>query len=394
MRWTCHGLRCLLALPMLAAGCLSSPDPRHNPPGPPQQAEKAQGDAAPVVARLQRPEADSASRPVPAAPAAPSVADPSGLRPAQLTIRAWVNGKPIFDDELVQDSAADLFNNQRLPEPQRSARKLEIFKDHLQRLIDMEVVLQDAYRKLEKNKQALDKLKDIANRQFEKRLREIRDKLGSEDRFQEWLHIQNMTVDKLRLREERVFISQQYLYSRVGSTEDAVGPLEEKEYYDQHPNEFRTVDKVEWQDLFLAVGPKHPTLADARRFADQVVARLRRGESFATFQQYDDGVGASNHGLGIGQQRGQIQPREVEAYLWNMRDGEVGPPLELSTGVHVFRLVKRHHAGQLPFDEKVQAQIRIKLRNEIGERERKQIIRELTEHAIINVVSPAQSPLP
>jgi hypothetical protein len=395
MSGSCHGRRLLALLLLALAGCLGSQDPRLIPPGPPQPAERPPAEGQPVVARLQHPETTPPSPSVPAAPAAPTaVAGTSGPRPMQVTIRAWVNGKPIFDEELVQDAAHDLFAIQQLPEPQRSARKLEIFKQHLQQMIDMEVVLQDALHKLEKNRPAMDKLKEIANREFEKRLRTIRQKLGSDEHFQEWLRIQNLTVETLRQKEERLFIAQQYLFSRTGSIQDTVGPLEEKEYYDQHPNEFRTVDKVEWQDLFIAVGPKHPTLADARHFADQLVARLRRGEAFINFLQYDDGVGAANKGMGIGEQHGQIQPPEVENYLWKMRDGDVGPPLELSTGVHIFRLVKRHHAGQLPFDEKVQAQIRAKLRAEIGERERKQIIRELTERAVIVVVSPSQSPLP
>ena len=49
--------------------------------------------------------------------------------------------------------------------------------------------------------------------------------------------------------------------------------------------------------------------------------------------------------------------------LWQLRDGQVGPLVELPTGFHVIRLVKRTHAGVLPFnDEKVQKQIRDKLR--------------------------------
>ena len=68
-----------------------------------------------------------------------------------------------------------------------------------------------------------------------------------------------------------------------------------------------------------------------------------------------------------------------------MRDGDVGPILDISTGVHVFRLVKRTYAGQMPFDEKVQAQIKNKLKREVWERERERIIRELTAKAVIQI---------
>jgi len=48
--------------------------------------------------------------------------------------------------------------------------------------------------------------------------------------------------------------------------------------------------------------------------------------------------------------------------LFQMKDGQVGPLIELTNGFHVIKLVHRDHAGQQPFDEKTQTRIREKLR--------------------------------
>jgi parvulin-like peptidyl-prolyl isomerase len=73
--------------------------------------------------------------------------------------------------------------------------------------------------------------------------------------------------------------------------------------------------------------------------------------------------------------------------LFRLRDGEVGPLVELETGFHVVRLVKRQHAGVLPFDSKVQTQIRDKLKGEIFQLEMKRIVRELKRKAVIEIAS-------
>ena len=64
-------------------------------------------------------------------------------------------------------------------------------------------------------------------------------------------------------------------------------------------------------------------------------------------------------------------------------DGDVGPLIELSTGFHVIRLVKREYAGRKPFDVPVQILIREKLRQEIAAREMKKMINELKKTALI-----------
>jgi parvulin-like peptidyl-prolyl isomerase len=162
-----------------------------------------------------------------------------------------------------------------------------------------------------------------------------------------------------------------------------VGPEMIKEWYDQHPNEFRTVDKVKWQDIFIATA-NHGPAAQARHVAEEILERVRRGEKFDNCLQLDEGDSWSyRKGEGNGQRRGEIKPPELEPYLFGMKDGQVGSLVELSTGYHVFRLLKREVAGQLPLDDKLQLSISQKLKNEIAEREYKRIIKELKERAVI-----------
>src|SRR5262249_24100521 len=150
--------------------------------------------------------------------------------------------------------------------------------------------------------------------------------------------------------------------------------------------------KVKWQNLFIAVGPKHPTLADARCFAEDVVARWRNGEDLDQLLEFDDGTARANKGEGIGETHEDIRPRELEPFLFAMRDGEFGPLVELPTGVHIFRLVKREQGGVMTFDDKVQRMIDNKLRNEVFDRERRYLVRELRERYRDAIVVVNQRP--
>ena len=89
---------------------------------------------------------------------------------------------------------------------------------------------------------------------------------------------------------------------------------------------------------------------------------------------------------GLGQKRGEIRPTECESSLFQMKQGDIGPVVELPTGFHVFRLVKREYAGQSTFDDKIQDEIRKKLQMQIFEREYKYVIKDLKQKAKVQIL--------
>lgn len=276
-----------------------------------------------------------------------------------------------------------------MPEPQRSAQQVEIFKRELEQLIDREIIVQEIYRKLEKNPKVLEKLTRSGEKDFEKQVVSMKNRahVKTDDELKELMVREGTSMESMRKQFMRTFLSSEYMKSRLWEVITAeVGHLEIEEYYKNHMNEFQTVDNVKWQDLFVAIGGKRRTLADARRFAEDLVARLKKGEDFKKLLEFDDGDSHFRGGDGYGQRRGEIKPADLEPYLFRMHDGDIGPIVPLSTGVHVFRLVKREYAGQMPFDDKVQMTIANKLKNEIANRRSKEIMAELRSKAIVEIV--------
>jgi len=349
-------------------------------------------ETTPRVARSQQQDpADQKNRPQLAPPQAspppPYIpGDNNGIqqtnleRRVRVNVRAWVNGKPMFDDEVMQAlSPATIQQASSLPEPTRSERLAEVYNQTLENMIDQEVAFQDAVHKLEiGNKDAFQHLKQIVGVDYEKQLKKMRESGRiTEAQIKEFEH-------NLRRQMERNIISGEYLRSRIFPIATAqANPLAIKEYYEKHINEFQRPDSVKWLDVFIAVGPKYPTVADAKRFAEDLVSKCRTEADFAKLLPFDDGDSKYRNGEGMGSRRGEIKPPELEETLFRMKVGDMAQVIPISTGVHILRLTQRENAGLIPLDEKTQKQIENKIKNQVFENEYKRIIRELRNRSTI-----------
>lgn len=302
-------------------------------------------------------------------------------RSARAAVRAWVNGRPIFDDEVILE--LEMRNPAALRET--STDKItKAYNETLGNIIDLEIAYQDAVRKLEKgNPRALEKLREHVDREYDKQSRAIR-KSVPDDKFAE-------IAPTFRRQLERQFIGMEYIRSRVFQEVDKIGYLQVKDYYDTHLNEFQKVESVKWQHIFIAVNAKHSSLTEAQRFAEGLLDRVRKADpakqeaAFEELSLYDDGDSKTRKSLGFGSRKGEIQPKELEETLFTMSNGQIGPLVTVSTGVHIFRMVQRDAGGQSPLNDTIQSQIRNKIRNQIFDREFKRFVRELKVRAVVEI---------
>jgi parvulin-like peptidyl-prolyl isomerase len=304
------------------------------------------------------------------------------------TIRATVNDQAILDEEVRAAAYGELLRATALPEPERSRRTAEIYNDALNRIIEREVVLQKAFELLKKNgERFLKKLQEAAHEGFDKQvLAQVKksNNFKTDAEVERYFAEQGVQLSSVRRSWERNFMEFEYLRNQVFPLlETRVNHQMIVDYYEKHPEEFAVTDNVKWQDLFVATA-KHGSRDEARAFAASLVAQARKGADFVKLvKEHDDGDSTLRDGDGVGSKRGEIKPAEAEALLFRLADGQVGDPIEMPSGFHIVRLVHRQKAGQLPFDEKVQKQIRDKLRNEFFQTEIKKIVRELRRKAVI-----------
>lgn len=320
----------------------------------------------------------------------PSTSSTTGIRPAslnsrtqELMIAARVNGKPLFVKEIQIGISREEFENRmkNLPPSLQLEERDRMQREALDDLIDREVAYQEAIRKLQQiNPKALDKLKEFVGQEVDKTIATSR-RLNPNVSEQEI----ERSLPELRRRMEREIIASEFLRSKVSSNIQVYFD-DVKDYYETHKQEFQRPAHIEWQDIFIAAGtPKCSTVAQARQYAQGLLKTLGPGDDLTKLIAYDDGVAKLNQARGLGTQVGKIQPAEVEPHLLKLKEGQIGPIVELPTGVHIIRLVKHEAGGVIPLDEKTQTTIRNTLRRQIVDREIKRVAKELRARAVVEI---------
>jgi len=338
--------------------------------------------------RLQRDDTEESDSQVHAAVYQP-IPQPDPAQTA-VRVRAQVNGVAILDSEVKEACYPQLMQTQSMPEPERSARRAEIVRQQLDQIIDREIILQDLFQRLSKQKRVLEKLDEAADKEFEKRLKTIKEhnpNMKTDEDIKKGFKSMGLSMEGFRRQIKRDFMAREYMRNLVFPAIDSgIGLPEIRKYYLEHLDEFKQEDRVEWQDIFIDQS-KFAGREEARRVAQYVAAQARSGQDFLRLAaQYDKENSGFGKAEGLGQKKGEIRPTECESYLFRMRPGEIGPVVELPTGFHVFRLVKREFAGQTPFSDKIQDDIRKKLQMQIFEREFQYIVKELKQKARVQIL--------
>ena len=301
---------------------------------------------------------------------------------------AIINAKATICAEEVETAAYQFLQPTfRLEEPARSQKQREIRQKTLEQLVERELVLLDMQERLDKaNPRTMKRLLKLAHDEFRKTwLRSMMKGNGFKDpkAFEKFLAQRGMSLPILKRQWIRNFLSQEYLRNRIIPSVKKISREDLLTYYRTNAKEFELKDRVEWQDIFISA-ENQGSFAKAKAVADQIVQRAQRGEDFVKLcKAHDEGDSELRDGAGIGQHRGEIDPPEAEAYLFRMKEGQIAPPIKMSSGYHVVRLVKRERAGRKPFDEKVQNEIRNKLRRELAMREMRAFVDRLKRRAVI-----------
>jgi parvulin-like peptidyl-prolyl isomerase len=304
-------------------------------------------------------------------------------------IRAHVNGLPIMDDEIREAMVMHMGELAQMPDSRRAAAFQEMTTREIDRLIERELILQDAFTKIKeiKKPQLIEELKREAAKEADKRLKDIKKatKTTTDEEFTAFLKQQGLSAEGLRRQTERNFMMTEYIRNVIYPSIQRISLQHVRDFYEENPQLFEVPDRVKWLDIFVDAS-RFPDVATARQHAEKLAERARNGEDFAALvKQFDHGDSSLRSGVGIGQKRGEIQPMVAEATLFSLKAGEVGPIIDMGFGFHVVKVVERDVAGREPFDEKCQLKAKKMLGSQIAEREYNRIVADLKRTATIVV---------
>jgi hypothetical protein len=322
-----------------------------------------------------------------ASPAA--VAEPTAVRsqvPARTVFEAGQAAARVGDDVItiheLKVAMAQRRKSLPIDQPLSRDETMMLARSVLNDLIDRSVVLQEAKHDL-KDAKNLKKVMDIADKIWlQEEMPPMLQRTSSANIYElkRKMAEQGESLDEVREQFRLKFVSQGYLEQKL-SPRMKVDLLEMREYYSTHLKDFDRPAQVTWREVLIEIDASK-TRAEARRKADILLARLRRGEDFATVARTgSEGPNKSSGGLWQ-TAPGSYSVPAVNAALESLPLGQASQVLEGPTSYHIVVVEARRSAGPAPFAE-VQKKIWGILRQGKVERESTAYLDKLRKRTII-----------
>jgi peptidyl-prolyl cis-trans isomerase SurA len=273
----------------------------------------------------------------------------------------------------------------KLPPGQRLSHEElnKVAEQVLDQMIDRKVILQEVRRKLKDHKK-LDQINAIAEKAFrENELPGLLRKFAAanETELKQKLEEKGQTLDEKRQAFRDEFLTQGFIEQEVGPRLK-VGLPEMRDYYNAHLKDFDQPAQWTWREVVIEF-KKYPSRADARRKADAVLARLRRGDEFAEVARAEsDGPNKKQGGLWEKMAPGSYLVSEVNDALNDLPLRQVSQVIEGPNSYHVVRVEERREPGPARFDE-VQDKLRESIRQQKIEREMNAYIEKLRGRTLV-----------
>jgi len=292
-------------------------------------------------------------------------------------IAAVVGDSIILGSEIEEKAAPLLAEVSRLPEAsKRAARAAALRREVLERLIDDELILQ----------QAAELKLTVTSEQVDASIEEIKRQNNiDDDQLREALRAQGMSMAAYRADLKKQLLRFRVINIAVGSRV-TISDDDVKTYYDRHMKDGANV-QVRASHIFIAI-PENAdpsVVAEKQAQAKKLLDRALAGEDFAKLaREASDDPATRAEGGDLGYFGKDMLPKAIEELVFAMKVGEVRGPIRVDRGFHVIKLVDRKVKDPKPFDE-VKDDIRMQLRQKDMERQTKIYLAELRKKTLVDI---------
>lgn len=134
---------------------------------------------------------------------------------------------------------------------------------------------------------------------------------------------------------------------------------EARKYYEEHIDEFRTVDQVQVRHILVRpTSPDADAEVKSKEKAEKILELIRNGADFSTVaRQISEDKISGQKGGDLGYlTREQLDP-ELATFIFSMNPGEVKGPVKTSLGYHIIKLDEKKLGDQIEF-ERVENKVR------------------------------------
>jgi parvulin-like peptidyl-prolyl isomerase len=292
-------------------------------------------------------------------------------------VAAVVGDNVVLASEVEEKAAPLMADVTRMPDPdKRAARASALRREVLDRLIDEELILQ----------QATDLKLSISSEQVDSSIEEIKKQNNiDDDQLREALKGQGMSMAHYRADIKRQLLRFRVLNIAVGSRVN-ISDDEIKAYYERHMKGGANT-QVRASHIFITIpeGADRAAAEEKRAQAQKILERAKAGEDFAKLaRELSDDAATRAEGGDLGFFGKDMLPKPIEELVFSMQPGEIRGPVRADKGFHVIKMVDRKVKAPKPLDD-VKDDIRMQLRQKDMERQTKNYLQELRKKTLVDI---------
>jgi peptidyl-prolyl cis-trans isomerase SurA len=291
---------------------------------------------------------------------------------------AAVVGENIILGSEVEEKAAPLMAEvSKMGDPaKRSARAQALRHEVLERLIDDELILQ----------QAAELKLTVTSEQVDASIEEIKRQNNIDDeQLRQALRGQNMTMAGYRADLKKQLLRFRVINIAVGARV-TISDEDVKAYYDRHMKSGSNV-QVRASHVFIAIpeSADPSVVKEKQALAQKILERAQAGEDFAALaRELSDDAATRAEGGDLGLFGKDMLPKPIEEMVFAMKPGEIRGPIRADRGFHVIKLVDRKIKTAKPLAE-VEDDLRMQLRQKEMERQTKTYLAELRKKTLVEI---------
>jgi len=291
-------------------------------------------------------------------------------------IAAVVGENVVLASEVEEKAAPLLADVSKVPDPdKRAARAASLRHEVLDRLIDDELILQ----------QAAELKLSVTSEQIDASIDEIKKQNNiDDDQLRDALRGQGMSMAAYRADLKRQLLRFRVLNIAVGSRVN-VSDEEVKAYYERHMKGAANV-QVRASHIFIAIpdGADMTTASEKEAQAKKILERAKTEDFAKLARELSDDAATRAEGGDLGYFGRDMLPKPIEELVFAMKPGEVRGPVRADRGFHVIKLVDRKTKDAKPLDD-VKDDIRMQLRQKDMERQTKIYLAELRKKTLVDI---------
>ncbi len=247
----------------------------------------------------------------------------------------------VVNDEVITQSELDILLRPvyiqfkaQYSEAELNMKMAEARQKILNQLVEDKLVYQEAKtQKIEVDEASIDEDLEAFKQRFK-----------SESELEDALQKEGLSMKEMRDRIRRQAMIRQ-LQDREIRARVVVSPLEVEAYFNEHPEEFSTDERIKVRSITI----KKDDIAREKGMMDEAAKnkiedlrnKILSGESFGKLaKEFSQDTNAEKEGLGDWLQRGSMISI-IDDVIFNLKTGEISKVVESPMGYHVFRIEER-----------------------------------------------------